>query len=88
MDDDRQKALDRRAKQLWNTLDTRGEGQLDVSGLKNGLKKMNHRMSSVTRLEAITRLIAPEALQNADNLINDVLKVADSNGDGRIQYNG
>ncbi|KAF2230197.1 mitochondrial carrier [Viridothelium virens] len=68
MDDDKQRALNRRVEQLWKTLDTRNEGQLDVAGLKEGLRNMNH------------------PLQNADNLINDVLKVVDSNGDGRIQY--
>ncbi|KAI9686256.1 MAG: hypothetical protein M1822_003912 [Bathelium mastoideum] len=69
MDDEKLKAQDRRVERLWRTLDTRDEGQLDVSALKNGLRKMNH------------------PLQNADNLISDILKVVDSNGDGRIQFN-
>jgi len=28
------------------------------------------------------------ALKNADSLLQDVLKAADTNGDGRIQYSG
>lgn len=88
MDDEKQRAQDGRVERLWRTLDTRDEGQLDVPGLKSGLRKINHRLYSVTRLGSITRLILASALQNADNFINDVLKAVDSNGDGRIQYNG
>jgi solute carrier family 25 phosphate transporter 23/24/25/41 len=37
--DDREKRL----QKLWKKLDTRDEGQLDLAGLKKGLKKMDHR---------------------------------------------
>lgn len=34
---------DQRVKNLWATLDARHEGQIDINGLKKGLKKMDHR---------------------------------------------
>ena len=38
-------ARDQRVKNLWGTLDSRKEGQIDLNGLKKGLKKMDHRES-------------------------------------------
>ncbi len=43
MDGETQNAQDARVEQLWRTLDTRKEGQLDLNGLKKGLRKMDHR---------------------------------------------
>lgn len=43
MDGESQNAQDARVEQLWRTLDTRKEGQLDLNGLKKGLRKMDHR---------------------------------------------
>lgn len=43
MESEDQKARDERVKNLWRTLDTRKEGQLSLNGLKNGLKKLDHR---------------------------------------------
>lgn len=37
-------ARDARVEELWQTLDTLKEGQLDLNGLKKGLKKIDHRM--------------------------------------------
>lgn len=34
---------DERVARLWETLDTRKEGHIDLSGLKKGLKKIDHR---------------------------------------------
>lgn len=34
---------DRRIAKLWETLDTRREGQIGFSGLKKGLRKIDHR---------------------------------------------
>lgn len=34
---------DQRVKNLWDTLDVRREGEIDLNGLKKGLKKMDHR---------------------------------------------
>ncbi|MCJ1396133.1 hypothetical protein MMC18_009022 [Xylographa bjoerkii] len=68
MDGESQKEQDARVERLWRILDTRKEGQLDINGLKKGLRQMDH------------------PLKNADALLQDVLKVVDTNGDGRIQY--
>ncbi|KAI4214853.1 MAG: hypothetical protein LQ351_002566 [Letrouitia transgressa] len=69
MELDDQKAQDARVEKLWKRLDTLNEGHLDVEGLKNGLKKIDH------------------PLKNADDLLQDVLKAVDTDGDGQIQYN-
>lgn len=34
---------DERVAKLWDTLDTRQEGHIDLNGLKKGLKKIDHR---------------------------------------------
>ncbi|KAI4141896.1 MAG: hypothetical protein LQ341_003393 [Variospora aurantia] len=61
-------AQDQRVEKLWRTLDTKKEGHLDVKGLKQGLKKIDHPLS------------------NADDMLQDVLKAVDTDGDGHIQY--
>ena len=45
-----QEAQEARVERLWQTLDTRKEGQLDINGLKNGLRKIDHR-----KLDAVCR---------------------------------
>ena len=44
MDSEDQTAQDARVYKLWKTLDTRNEGRLNLSGLKEGLSKINHRL--------------------------------------------
>jgi len=34
---------ERRIEELWRTLDTSGRGEIDFSGLRKGLRKMDHR---------------------------------------------
>ena len=36
---------DERVARLWDSLDTRKEGHVDLTGLKKGLKKIDHRES-------------------------------------------
>jgi solute carrier family 25 phosphate transporter 23/24/25/41 len=43
METESQTSRDARVQRLWHILDTRREGQLDLNGLKKGLKKMDHR---------------------------------------------
>ena len=43
MDGESQKEQDARVESLWRILDTRKEGQLDLNGLKKGLRQMDHR---------------------------------------------
>ncbi|KAJ5479586.1 hypothetical protein N7530_005095 [Penicillium desertorum] len=57
---------DERVAKLWETLDTRREGHIDLNGLKKGLKKIDH------------------PLKNADDMVVNVVREVDTNGDGRI----
>ncbi|OJJ66857.1 hypothetical protein ASPBRDRAFT_187537 [Aspergillus brasiliensis CBS 101740] len=41
-----QKDRDQRVAQLWQRLDTKGEGHLDFNGLKKGLKKIDHPLKN------------------------------------------
>ncbi|KAI9826096.1 MAG: hypothetical protein M1832_000545 [Thelocarpon impressellum] len=45
-----QNAIDARVEQLWRILDTRQEGQLDINGLRRGLKKMDHPLKNADLL--------------------------------------
>lgn len=38
---------DERVAKLWDSLDTRHEGHIDLNGLKKGLKKIDHRRSDL-----------------------------------------
>ncbi len=44
MDEETDKKRNERLDKLWNTLDSGSDGQIDIKGLKKGLKKMDHRM--------------------------------------------
>ncbi|KAF2152404.1 calcium dependent mitochondrial carrier protein [Myriangium duriaei CBS 260.36] len=68
MDNESEEQREKRIRSLWNKLDVRKEGSLDVDALKLGLRKLDH------------------PLQNADDLVSDVLKAADINHDGRVQF--
>ena len=43
MEGESQNAQDARVENLWQTLDTKKEGQLDLAGLQKGLRKIDHR---------------------------------------------
>lgn len=43
MDGEDEGARDARVRKLWKILDTKKEGQLNVSGLRRGLSKIDHR---------------------------------------------
>ncbi|KAK8240189.1 calcium dependent mitochondrial carrier protein-like protein [Phyllosticta capitalensis] len=63
-----QQAQDARVQALWEQLDTKRQGQLDLNALKRGLRKIDH------------------PLKNADDLLKDVLKSVDTDGNGKISY--
>ena len=47
MDDTKTASVaDAKADELWATLDMRKQGQLDLAGLKKGLRKLDHRGNS------------------------------------------
>ena len=61
MDGEDQAAQDARVEKLWRTLDTRDEGQLNLSGLKKGLIKIDHRSFTVLLLSScLTGVISSE----------------------------
>ena len=61
MDGEDQAAQDARVEKLWRTLDTRNEGQLNLSGLKKGLTKIDHRSLTVLLLEScLTGIVSSE----------------------------
>ncbi|GAM85123.1 hypothetical protein ANO11243_031270 [Dothideomycetidae sp. 11243] len=70
MDNESEEHREHRIRSLWDKLDVRKEGSLDIVALKLGLKKLEH------------------PLQNADDLISDVLHAADINHDGLVQFEG
>lgn len=71
MDDTKTASVaDARVEELWSTLDLRKQGQLDLAGLKKGLRKLDH------------------PLKNADELLNEVMKAVDADGNGKITYKG
>ncbi|KAI4132936.1 MAG: hypothetical protein LQ347_002348 [Umbilicaria vellea] len=46
MEGESQKARDTRVEKLWQDLDTRKEGQLDIKALKKGLRKIDHPLKN------------------------------------------
>lgn len=44
------RSQDARVESLWNSLDTQGKGQLDLEGLKRGLKKIDHPLQDADAL--------------------------------------
>lgn len=50
MEGESQNARDARVEKLWQDLDTRKEGQLDIKALKKGLRKIDHRECVVALL--------------------------------------
>jgi len=71
MEDESAEQTDTRIKKLWEKLDVRKEGFLDIAALKAGFKKLDHPLQRAS-----------------DDLVADILRVADIDGDGRIQYDG
>ena len=65
-----QKSRDARIEALWKKLDPNNKGELDVNGLRRGLKRIDH------------------PLKNAQDMVEDVVKAMDKNGDRVIQYDG
>lgn len=95
--DESQNQRDARVEQLWRNLDVQGKGELDWKGLQKGLRKIDHRQQSSSPpfsrswLLAMTRRdtdCLATALKNADDLLKSIIKVVDTNGDGKIQYEG
>ncbi|KAG9248682.1 mitochondrial carrier domain-containing protein [Calycina marina] len=67
-DRESQSSRDARIEELWKKLDPQGKGEIDVNGLRRGLKKIDH------------------PLKHAQDMLEDVVKAIDKNGDNFIQY--
>ena len=52
MQKNKHRAQDERVEELWQTLDPKGKGKLDLNGLREGLDRMDHR-------GLLMRLVAP-----------------------------
>ncbi|TVY23412.1 Calcium-binding mitochondrial carrier [Lachnellula hyalina] len=63
-----QDSRDARIQQLWQKLDPQKKGELDLTGLRKGLSRIDH------------------PLKNADDILKDIVKAMDKNGDQVIQY--
>ncbi|KAI9770613.1 MAG: hypothetical protein M1840_003205 [Geoglossum simile] len=50
MESESQKSRDSRIERLWQILDTRKEGELDLNALKKGLKKLDHPLKNADHL--------------------------------------
>jgi solute carrier family 25 phosphate transporter 23/24/25/41 len=82
-----QNSRDARIEQLWQKLDPQRKGELDVNGLRKGLSRIDHRKPNhVPRQLQIANKSA--ALKNAHDMLKDVVKAMDKNGDEVIQYEG
>lgn len=79
---------DERVARLWETLDTRKEGHVDLSGLKKGLKKIDHRESDPVPCRTLPTDAVAIALKNADDLLRSILFEVDTNHDGQIDHAG
>lgn len=79
---------DERVARLWATLDTRNEGHVGFSGLKKGLKKIDHRVSDLVPCREPSTDAVAIALKNADDMLRSILREVDTSGDGRIDYEG
>ncbi|EHK97704.1 putative calcium-binding mitochondrial carrier SAL1-1 [Glarea lozoyensis 74030] len=66
-----QNSRDLRIEKLWSKLDPQKKGEIDVNGLRKGLHAIDHQAT---------------ALKNADDMLKDVVKAMDKNGDKVIQY--
>jgi hypothetical protein len=77
--------LEWRTQELFRSLDVANKGYLDLKNLREGLKRIDHRMHS--SLELTLKLIIL-ALKHATSLVETILNRIDANHDGRISYQG
>jgi solute carrier family 25 phosphate transporter 23/24/25/41 len=82
-----QNSRDARIEQLWQKLDPQRKGELDVNGLRKGLSRIDHRKPHYVprQLQIANKSVA---LKNAHDMLKDVVKAMDKNGDEVIQYEG
>lgn len=52
-----QNQRDRRVEELWQKLDPQKKGELDIKGLRKGLRKMDHRQLDLGTFSCIQWLL-------------------------------
>ena len=89
MADDGASKQDARITALWEALDRRRKGKLDFEDLRAGLRNTDHRKALWAHCEDQWSLIDRcVALKDAANLLNDLFRKVDLDGDGTIYFNG
>lgn len=83
-----QNSRDARIEKLWKKLDSQNKGSLDFNGLKKGLQKIDHREHAPAALGSQLTTSFVAALKNADDMLKDIIKAMDKDGDELIQYEG
>lgn len=83
-----QNSRDARIEKLWKKLDPQNKGELDLNGLKKGLTRIDHREPANALPLTLRILTRAVALKNANDMLKDVVKAMDKNGDEVIQYEG
>lgn len=86
-----QNQRDKRVEDLWQKLDPAGHGELDYKGLQKGLQRIDHRESAsplVWGFLVLAYTVGCTAMKNAEHMLKEIIKAVDSNGDGKIQYEG
>lgn len=83
-----QNSRDARIEALWKKLDPKSKGRLDINDLKKGLQKIDHRKGYRSHCWITSESNIHIALKNADDMLKDVIKAMDKNGDQEIEYDG
>lgn len=86
-----QSQRDARVEALWARLDPERAGELDIKGLRKGLRSIDHRERPPPARRPPTGLPADArraALRNADGLLRQIMADVDTNRDGKIQFDG
>ena len=86
MEGESQKQRNQRVLELWQQLDPQGAQELDLKGLKKGLRQIDHREPSLSRFVRDGADLL--AMKNADDMLRDIIEVVDANRDGKIQFEG
>jgi len=90
-------AADARVDELWATLDMRKQGQLDLAGLKKGLRKLDHPLKNADQLlNEVMKAVDTDAdgritykefrtfVEETEKELLALFRGIDYNGDGKL----
>ena len=88
-----QNERDNRVEELWKRLDPAGLRELDFKGLQKGLRRIDHRKTLAAEKKATNNIadrldVGGTAMKNADQMLQAIIGMVDTSGDGKIQYEG